>query len=244
MDIRTDEEKPEVWEKLSFFYGYYGALYSAGELKEAYKNLVDCKEELHYSHEAYPEIQIETVFRELFTAKGVQPDDKLVLHAGQFFRVLTTEYLRLYDGTVGMLERLQGQGKKVWLLTNAQRIFTEYELCMLDIEQYFDGILISSDYGIKKPDSRFFEILLEKYRLDPKECIMVGNDQKTDIAGAAGAGIDTCYIHSNLSPDFDAEIKATYIQMEMDIEKVCGILGITNKRANHLECKEADDNEM
>ena len=35
VDIHTDEEKTELWEKLAQFYGYYGAVYTAEELKNA-----------------------------------------------------------------------------------------------------------------------------------------------------------------------------------------------------------------
>lgn len=226
VDIRTDEEKKEIWEKLSLFYGYYGAVYTSEEIKEKYKKLTECRTEVLYSHEAYPEIQLETVFQELFAAKGVAADDNLTLHAGQFFRALTTESIRLYEGVPEMLERIKRKGKKVYLLTNAQRIFTEYELCMLGIKNFFDGILISSDYGMKKPDKRFFRILLERYHLNPKECIMIGNDSSTDIAGAVSVGMDTCYIHSNISPEIDEKVNATYVQPILNIEKLCSIIGI------------------
>lgn len=139
VDIHTDEENREVWEKLCLFYGYYGAHDSPRELEESYKNLMNVKAaDSHYSHEAYPEIKIETIFLELFTAKNVQADETLVRYAGQLFRVLTTEYIRLYEGADRVLKQLRRQGKGVYLLTNAQQIFTEYELHMLDIIQYFD----------------------------------------------------------------------------------------------------------
>lgn len=217
VDISTDEDDIVVWEKLSFFYGYYGALYLPKELKEAYNNLVTP----NYSHEQNPEIQIETVFKHLYVDKGIHPDSELVLHTGQFFRVLSTKYIRLYDSVVTMLEKLKKGRKDIYLLSNAQKIFTAYELSMLDIEKYFDGILISSDCGIKKPDLRFFKILLEKYNLRPEESIMIGNDSICDIAGAKKAGIDTYYIHSNISPECTGDIDATYVQMEMDISKLC-----------------------
>lgn len=70
----------------------------------------------------------------------------------------------------------------------------------LDITKYFDDILISSDYGTKKPDIRFFEQLIEKYHLDVKKTLMIGNDVRCDINGAKEAGLDTFYIHSNISP--------------------------------------------
>ena len=117
VDIRTDEEKKEIWETLSLFYGYYGAVYTSEEMKEKYKKLTECRTEVLYSHEVYPEIQLETVFQELFAAKGVAADDNLTLHAGQFFRALTTEYIRLYEGVPEMLERIKRKGKKVYLLT-------------------------------------------------------------------------------------------------------------------------------
>lgn len=232
VDIHTDEEAPQVWEKLCLFYGYHGARYSPPELKAAYKRLVRDGEGPQYSHEAHPEIQIETVFRALFTEKGVRPGEALVLHAGQFFRILTTEYLRLYDGVPGMLEALHRMGKRVYLLSNAQRIFTAYELNVLGIAQYFDGILISSDCGVKKPDRRFFRLLLDRYRLKAEESVMIGNDCTTDIAGAAAVGLDTFYIHSNISPEYRPGVKATYTLMGMDIARVRETLAITGETSN------------
>lgn len=231
VDIRTDEENMKVWEKLSLFYGYYGALYAPEELKASYRRLVQLRESSmkagsHDSHEAFPEIQIESVFRQLFADKNVHGDEALAVHAGQFFRVLSTEYVRLYDGVKELLEALGRSGGKIYLLSNAQRIFTAYELRTLDIEKYFNGILISSDYGVKKPDICFFELLLEKYRLNPRECLMIGNDVRCDIEGAQRAGMDTYYIHSNISPECTQPVGATYVQMAVDMARVQKVLGI------------------
>ena len=212
VDIHTDENDDTVWEKLSLFYGYYGAFYKPNELKKAYEKLVKGKEkelkstlekDPKYSHEASPEIEIVEVFRELYLQKGVVVDETLAVHTGQFFRVLTTEYVRLYKGAQRMLSRLREAGKKVYLLSNAQRIFTEYEIRSLDLMQYFDGVLISSDYKVKKPDKRFFDILLSKYEINPEKSLFVGNDSRSDIAGARGVGMDTFYVKSNISPAGD-----------------------------------------
>ena len=212
VDIHTEESDPVVWEKLALFYGYYHALYEPEELQKRYGELVKGKEanlkstleqDPKYPHEAAPEIEITEVFRELYLEKGVVADDALAVHTGQFFRVLTTEYVCLYKGTEKMLARLREAGKKVYLLSNAQRIFTEYEMRSLDMMKFFDGIMISSDYKTKKPDKRFFDILLEKYEIDPKKALFIGNDSRSDIAGAKGVGMDTFYINSNISPDGD-----------------------------------------
>ena len=90
----------------------------------------------------------------------------------------------------------------------------------LDITKYFDDILISSDYGTKKPDIRFFEQLIEKYHLDVKKTLMIGNDVRCDINGAKEAGLDTFYIHSNISPKDDQKPDSTYYLPAMDMKKV------------------------
>lgn len=228
VDIRTDEEKPELWEKLAQFYGFYGAAYAPEELRTAYELLIGSelfgKEQFRNdSHEAFPEIQIEKIFRALFAQKHVEAEESLVLHAGQFFRILSTEYLRLYPGTEEMLCALKSAGKKIYLLSNAQRIFTEYEMHGLQIANYFDGIFISSEHGCKKPDIRFFDKLLKKYDISAETAIMIGNDGVCDIEGAQQAGLSTLYVHSDISPE-ESLPQADYILEEMDMGKMRDIL--------------------
>lgn len=237
VDIHTDEEKTELWEKLAQFYGYYGAVYTAEELKNAYACLTGQKEDAlrqemgsdaamkkDDTHEAHPEIEIEEVFLALFQKKGVQADIELAIHAGQFFRILSTEYIRLYDGAKELLAALRETGKKVYLLSNAQRIFTAYELKLLGLEPYFDDIFLSSSCKVKKPDTRFFHLLLDKHHILPEESIMIGNDAVSDIKGAKEVGLHTFYIHSNISPDTEKKPDADHVLMQMDLAKVRQIL--------------------
>ena len=227
IDIHTDEEQPLVWEKLALFYRYYGASYTPVRLKEAYENITEKRSAGNLfrgdSHEAFPELKLEHVFLELFTRKGVEANTELAIHAGQFFRILSTEYIRLYPHTLQMLEALKKAGKKLYLLSNAQKIFTEYEMKSLNLRDYFDGIFLSSDYGIKKPDPRFFQKLEDTYHISPDGTIMIGNDGRCDIAGAKQIGWDTLYVHSNISPK-EAAPAATFVLPEMDMRKIRQIL--------------------
>ncbi|MGN0204549.1 MAG: HAD family hydrolase [Coprococcus sp.] len=228
VDIHTDEDSDKLWEKMALFYGFYGACYEAGEMKTAYKTIVQKMEKgkagiRRDSHESFPEIQIEDVFQALFEDRGVEADRTLAVHAGQFFRVLSMEYIRLYEGTEEMLKALRSSGKKLYLLSNAQRIFTEYEMRALDIFKYFDAIYISSDYEFKKPDARFFEKLLRDQNVDVSSAIMIGNDGICDVRGAGEAGLHTLYIHSNISPQ-EPMPEADYVLDKMDMEQVKNIL--------------------
>lgn len=222
VDIRTDESKSTLWEKMSLFYGYYGADYTPEELQKTYTGLVQTEEDtkVRYVHEAYPEIPIEKVFCQMYQNKGIEPSKELVCHTGQMFRVLSTHHVKLYAGAESLLESLRKAGKKVYLLSNAQRIFTEHELFYLKIHDCFDGILISSDYGVKKPDERFFQILLDRYQIRPEESLMIGNDLTTDIQGAKQVGMDTYYIHSAISPKRTGEMNADYFMPHMNLRSL------------------------
>ena len=106
----------------------------------------------------------------------------------------------MYPKVPEALTTLRNKGYRLWLLSNAQRIFTEYEIRHLKLEQYFDGIYLSSDFACRKPDIRFFKALLEEQKLEPSRCLMIGNDRDTDISGAKHAGLSTLYMHTNLTP--------------------------------------------
>lgn len=232
VDIGVDEADRRLWEHMRLFYGYYGARYEPEELHQAYLASVCRKDSqlraeyaVKYTHESHPEILYAEVFRELYTDKGTVPDEPLIVHTAQMFRACSVKYIRLYAHARELLTALREAGKKVYLLSNAQRVFTEYELHYLGIYDLFDGVQISSDHGCKKPDERFFRILLERFSLKPEESLMIGNSMYDDIAGAAGVGMDSFYIQSALSPepskDEDAEsIHADYVMRKMNLRQL------------------------
>lgn len=205
LDIHTEEDNL-VWEKTALYFGYYGAHYSAHELRDAFRTSMASREAMAgQSYECFPDIPFESVMQELFEAKGIiQHVDALSRNAAQFFRISSTEYICLYPHVLEVLSSLRKAGYRLWLLSNAQRIFTEYELHHLGLGAQFDGIYLSSDYGCRKPDVRFFRALIDEQGLDPSHCLMIGNDRNTDIAGAKAAGLATLYMHTNLTPSDQA----------------------------------------
>lgn len=230
VDIHTDEDLPGLWTALAAYYGRRGAAYRPGELRGAYRRLTAAAEAEADSgplsrdaHEGCPEIQIELVFQRLFREKGVEADLSRAVQAGRRFRELSTEYIRLYDGAKELLRRLRAQGGGVWLLSNAQSIFTMWELDRLGLAPCFDGIYLSSDYGVKKPDRRFFGILLRERDIPPDRAVMIGNDGQCDIRGGREAGLSTFYVRSNISPE-EPLPAADHILEYMDLRLVGEIL--------------------
>lgn len=223
IDIHTDEGCVILWKKLCSFYCFHGAPYSPLELKNSYRSLADkaLKKPSLYEHK---EIQIEYVFEELYMNKGIHPSSELLIHTCELFRILSTDYLRLYSGAKELLLKLKNAGKNVYLLSNAQRVFTEPEMKSLGIYDCFDGILFSSDAFCQKPDQAFFKHLFDLYGLNKKESIMIGNDAGTDITGAFLFGLDTMYLHSNQSNALPDEILPTFLINPIDLEKAADLL--------------------
>ncbi len=207
VDIRTDERKDFLWENMARIFSMMGAVYERKELEEVYLRLVkkEESESILRAKKAFgdenicpqeAEVLLENVFAQLFLKKGIQADKRQISQMGIVFRSLSTSHIRLFDGVRALLERLRENGKKIYLLSNAQRMFTECEMKMLGIYECFDGIIYSSDQGVKKPSFYFYDALFKRYGLEKEESVMIGNEYQADIYGADGYGIKSMYIYT------------------------------------------------
>jgi putative hydrolase of the HAD superfamily len=217
VDIRTNEAKLSLWKNLANVYSLMGASYEPAELKESYRQLVkeEIADTLPIRRQTFSdpgivieevEILLEHVFDQLLARKGVAADEEMIRQTGLLFRGLSWSYIRLYDGVRVLLSALKKAGKNRYLLSNAQRIFTEPEMKMLGIYNQFDGILYSSDVGVKKPSCHFYDALFERYGLKKEESVMIGNEYVADICGAANYGIDSMYIFTAQSGKKPAQL--------------------------------------
>lgn len=225
IDIRTDEYSAGFWRKAAGIFSRRGASYTPGELHGYYIKLVrreKIREHLLHPTIRYIDIDLLRVFRKIYLRRGVSPSEDLLLETAERFRTASTEHICLYDGVIDLLDSLRADGKRIFLLSNAQRSFTVPELRRVGLYDYFDGIMISSDERICKPEPAYFRRLLQRYDLDPAESIMIGNDPYSDIRGACSVGMDSLYIHQAISPPMEdeREIRAKYIIMDGDVRKI------------------------
>ena len=220
VDIHTEENQPSLWKRVAGFAVSQGADWRAGDLRRAYLRIAEEEERRLRRRDravpgAEPEIDLARVFARLYEEKGLNPSPELIGETARLFRRASTTHLRLYAGAEELLSALRRQGKLI-LLSNAQSLFTRPELEELGLSACFDGIYISSEAGCKKPDPRFFRLALEREGLDPRRCLMIGNDPLCDGAGARAVGMDAWVIRSALSPR-DAE---GFDQQGMDLRKL------------------------
>ena len=195
IDIHTDEQRPGLWRKLAELYRLTGAHYSARSLQQNYLRIC-AEDELALKHRTgaeYPEIKLEPVFIRLRDEAGGRSggnDEAWTNAAANAFRLFSRDRLSLYENTLSTLETLRSEGKRLFLLSNAQAVFTRTELALTGLSESFDDIFLSSDHGIKKPEKAFLMKLLRTHQLDPSETVMIGNDAASDMGVADACGID------------------------------------------------------
>lgn len=225
VDIHTNEEKPSLWKNMAAIFSMMGASYTSGDLKKQYRRLAAaeveetlCRVQTRLAGRELVggeiEILLENVFRKLLSDKGVEADDAQIRQLGLVFRSLSMGYIKLFEGARELLIRLHEAGKKVYLLSNAQRMFTEPEMRMLGIYDCFDGIIYSSDIGVKKPSFSFYDALFQKYGLKKEESVMIGNEYQADICGAESYGIDSMYIFTAQSGKAPSKLPESCRELE------------------------------
>ncbi len=203
IDIHTDEKNPKLWEYMSVYLEEnFGTKIEPKKLNQEYLKL--CKsEEKKLAKEngsKYPEIKIEWVF-EMLIGKPVSDEEMRKLCNS--FREVSREKLKRYEGVAEALTAIKDAGCNIYLLSNAQRRFTEKELDDTDLTKYFDDIFISSDKGIKKPDGKFLQELIDKHSLIKEECVMIGNEVLADVGVATAVGIDAIFLNTYNHPSWD-----------------------------------------
>jgi putative hydrolase of the HAD superfamily len=84
----------------------------------------------------------------------------------------------------------------------------------LELDGYFDPIIISADHGFRKPDPRLFEKALDPMGATATEVLFVGNDMYRDIYGARELNIKTIFVKSNQGRQSYSETTADYVAEE------------------------------
>jgi putative hydrolase of the HAD superfamily len=118
--------------------------------------------------------------------------------------------LQLYPGVENTLTQLLPK-YHLAVVSDAQSPFAVPELNTLGLLGYFDPVIVSGDFGYRKPDQRLFEKALTAMKMGPQEVVFVGNDMDTDVYGAQKLGMKTVFFKSNQGSQKKEGAKPDYI---------------------------------
>lgn len=106
-------------------------------------------------------------------------------------------WTEMLDGAIGetveILTKLyEGKQYRLYALTNWSGELFPYALANFPFLQFFEGILVSGDEGLKKPDLRIYNLILERYQIDPTKAVFI-DDSWRNIEGAQAAFLNTIH---------------------------------------------------
>jgi HAD superfamily hydrolase (TIGR01509 family) len=120
-------------------------------------------------------------------------------HAEAIARVaaIWREHLVAIPETVSLLETLKQKGVPLFALSNFPRQAFAWIYDRMPWLGLFDGIAVSSHFGLAKPDPAFFQTFLTHYKLEPASCLFI-DDNADNVASAQALGMHA-HQHTDLT---------------------------------------------
>jgi putative hydrolase of the HAD superfamily len=193
VDILTDEWDLSTYRILSKFLSYFEIYNRPEELAAKYQEKT-AEKMMAYQEGPYGEIDVYQVFEEILQEGWhKQPERSMVTWLARLFRSLTRRRFGLFEDTLPTLQELEGD-YQMGIVSDAQWVFSEPEIRMLGLTKYFDPIVLSSRYFVRKPDPQIYAHALKAMRLSPADALYVGNDPETDVTGPQTIGMPVVLI--------------------------------------------------
>ncbi len=122
-------------------------------------------------------------------------DSRIKIALNVFFQRYV-ESLELRSYAKKLLRRIK-EHCKLGLVSNFTYAPVVYaSLRKLDVNHFFDAVLVSDENGWRKPHARIFQDALGKLRVNAKEAVFIGDSPLEDIEGAQAAGMKTVFVSS------------------------------------------------
>ena len=208
IDIETDEGLEEIYRAIGHFLLYQGISLHRWEVRDLYFQIM--QRQRAKSNEKFVEWNAVEVWREFLqtvastTTPSLTPEkqEHLPLFLAELHRGIARKRLRPYPQVIETLEQLRPR-YRLGVVSDAQSAYAVPELRAVGLVDYFDPIIISGNYGYRKPDARLFQHALAALKIRPEQAIFVGNDLYHDIAGAQRVGMKAIlvsYDQNNTQP--------------------------------------------
>ena len=97
------------------------------------------------------------------------------------------------------------------------------KLLTIGVKQNFSCIVLSEEIGIRKPEPGIFLHAASMLKLQPRECLYVGDSYANDVTGAIKAGMAVCWFNREQVKPADGDIKPDF--EISDLTEITGILG-------------------
>jgi len=138
-------------------------------------------------------IEDQKIFDKILKAKLGRIDFKILAGGILAYRRAKNGTMTLYPRVNQTLMELLKLGIKRTVISDAPKMEVWLRIVGLGLHHYFDDIITSEDFGVKKPDPKPYRRALEVLGTKAEETLMVGDWPDRDIKGAKGVGMRTAW---------------------------------------------------
>lgn len=137
-------------------------------------------------------------FEQFFREYGIDP--QLVTAFNDRYESTLGNTVVFCDDSLNVVKALKGRIKQ-YLVSNGTVAVQRKKLERSGLGEQMDGVFLSEELGVEKPDRAFFEKVLTEIRADDLSSVMIVGDSLTsDIQGGMNAGIKTCWYNPRQRP--------------------------------------------
>jgi len=101
------------------------------------------------------------------------------------------------EGMAKLVGELKSRGYGIYLLSNASRDIYKY-FNRIPGSEFFDGMLVSADWLLAKPQHEIYEKLYSQFSLNPEECLFI-DDLPANIEAAQTTGMKGIVFRGDIS---------------------------------------------
>ena len=129
-------------------------------------------------------------------------------------------YLRIDSEFVEVAKTLS-KNYSLAILSNDVEKWSNYLRTKFDLSRLFKIIIISGEVGYRKPDKRIYNILLDRVKSPPSDCIFV-DDRSKNLRTGSEMGIKTIkFVREESNDDFSANFEiCSFVELPQAIERV------------------------
>lgn len=134
-------------------------------------------------------------FREFFETEGLSIEKAVPFNKEYQMRLGDKVFFK--DDSALLVKELKGRKIAQYAVTNGTLEAQRRKLAASGLDQLFDGVFISDEIGIEKPNIGFFKHVFDSIpnakTIEKNEIMIVGDSLTSDIQGGNNAGIVCCW---------------------------------------------------
>ena len=137
-------------------------------------------------------------FEQFFGEYGIDP--QIVPDFNQRYQLTLGDTIVFKDDSPAIIKALKGRVRQ-YVVSNGTVAAQTKKLEKSKLKELMDGVFLSEELGVDKPDTGFFEKVFSAIHADDlSKILIVGDSLTSDIQGGMNAGIKTCWYNPGRKP--------------------------------------------